>query len=122
MRKVSEVFASNKVAVVLPMDSSANITTIRDLATPGTKIVMGIEELPIGDYALQVLDLMAKDPEYGPAFKEAVLANVVSLETRVTGIVSKVALGEAMQLRFHVRCQPSDEGKGQKDPNSGRIQ
>jgi len=90
-----EAFASNKVAVVLPVDNPANITTIRDLATPGTKIVMGIEELPIGDYALQVLDLMAKDPEYGPAFKEAVLANVVSLETRVTGIVSKVAMGEA---------------------------
>jgi len=112
-----EAFASNKVAVVLPVDSSANITTIRDLATPGTKIVMGIEELPIGDYALQVLDLMAKDPEYGPAFKEAVLANVVSLETRVTGIVSKVALGEAdAGFAFMSDVSPQMKGKVRKIP------
>jgi molybdate transport system substrate-binding protein len=112
-----QVFASNKVAVVLPVDSSANITTIRDLATPGTKIVMGIEELPIGDYALQVLDLMAKDPEYGPAFKEAVLANVVSLETRVTGIVSKVAMGEAdAGFAFMSDVSPQMKGKVRKIP------
>ena len=110
-----EAFASNKVAVVLPVDNPANITTIRDLATPGTKIVMGIEELPIGDYALQVLDLMAKDPEYGPAFKEAVLANVVSLETRVTGIVSKVAMGEAdAGFAFMSDVTPQMRGKIRK--------
>ncbi|WP_348304262.1 molybdate ABC transporter substrate-binding protein [Methanothrix sp.] len=89
-----QVFASNKVAVVLP-----------------------IEELPIGDYALQVLDLMAKDPEYGPAFKEAVLANVVSLETRVTGIVSKVALGEAdAGFAFMSDVSPQMRGKVRKIP------
>jgi molybdate transport system substrate-binding protein len=93
----------------------ANITTIRDLDTPGTKIVMGIEGLPIGDYALQVLDLMAKDPEYGPAFKEAVLANVVSLETRVTGIVSKVAMGEAdAGFAFMSDVTPQMRGKIRK--------
>jgi molybdate transport system substrate-binding protein len=112
-----QVFASNKVAVVLPVNNPANITTIRDLATPGIKVVMGIEELPIGDYALQVLDLMAKDPEYGPAFKEAVLANVVSLETRVTGIVSKVALGEAdAGFAFMSDLSPQMKGKVRKIP------
>ena len=116
-----EVFAGNLVAVVVPANNPANITTIRDLAAPGTKIVMGIKELPIGDHALQVLDQLAEDPEYGPAYKEAVLANVVSLETRVTGIVSKVALGEAdagfafmsdvtPQMKEKIRKIPLPEG------------
>ncbi|MDM7939702.1 MAG: extracellular solute-binding protein, partial [Methanothrix sp.] len=37
----------------------------------------------------------AMDPEYGPGYKESVLANVVSQETTVNRIVSKVAMGEA---------------------------
>lgn len=116
-----EVFARNLVAVVIPANNPANITTIQDLATPGMKIVMGIEELPIGDHALQVLDNLADDPSFGPAFKEAVLANVVSMETRVTGIVSKVALGEAdagfafmsdvtPQMREKIRKIPIPDG------------
>ena len=56
---------------------------------------MGTRELPAGDYARSVRDKLAADPEYGPAFKESVLANVVSQETTVNRIVSKVALGEA---------------------------
>jgi molybdate transport system substrate-binding protein len=90
-----KIFARNKVAIIVPNDNPANITGLKDLTVPGVKILMGIKELPIGDYALQVLDKLAADPEYGPAFKESVLANVVSQETTVNRVVSKVALGEA---------------------------
>ena len=57
--------------------------------------MMGTKDLPAGDYALQVLDRLAADPEYGPVYKELVLSNVVSQETTVNRIVSKIALGEA---------------------------
>jgi molybdate transport system substrate-binding protein len=90
-----QIFARNKVAIIVPNDNPANITGLKDLAVPGLKILMGTRELPAGDYALQVLDKLAADPEYGPAFKESVLANIVSQETTVNRIVSKVALGEA---------------------------
>jgi molybdate transport system substrate-binding protein len=90
-----KIFARNKVAIIVPNDNPANITGLKDLTVPGVKILMWIKELPIGDYALQVLDKLAADPEYGPAFKESVLANVVSQETTVNRVVSKVALGEA---------------------------
>jgi molybdate transport system substrate-binding protein len=89
------IFVRNKVAIIVPNDNPANITGLKDLSVPGVKILMGTKELPAGDYALQVLDKLAADPEYGPAFKDAVLANVVSQETTVNRIVSKVALGEA---------------------------
>jgi len=90
-----EVFARNKVAIIVPNDNPASITGLKDLASPGVKILMGTKDLPAGDYALQVLDKLAADPEYGPAYRESVLSNVVSQETTVNRIVSKIALGEA---------------------------
>lgn len=90
-----EVFARNKVAIIVPNDNPANVTGLKDMAVPGVKILMGTKDLPAGDYALQVLDRLAADPEYGPVYKESVLSNVVSQETTVNRIVSKIALGEA---------------------------
>jgi len=90
-----EVFARNKVAIIVPNDNPANITGLMDLAVPGVKILMGTKDLPAGDYALQVLDRLAADPEFGQEYKESVLSNVVSQETTVNRIVSKIALGEA---------------------------
>jgi len=89
-----EIFAKNKVAVIVPNDNPANISNLTDLAKPGTKILIGTKDLPAGDYALQVLDKLANDSRYGAAYKDAVMANVVSEETTVNRIVSKVALGE----------------------------
>lgn len=90
-----EIFAGNKVAVIVPNDNPANIANLTDLAKRNVKILIGTEDLPAGDYARQVLDNIAEDSKYGPAYKDAVMANIVSEETTVNRIVSKVALGEA---------------------------
>jgi molybdate transport system substrate-binding protein len=90
-----KIFAENSVAVIIPRDNPANINNLMDLARPGIKISIGTKELPAGDYARQVLDKLANDSEYGPAYKEKVMANIVSEETTVTLIMSRVALGEA---------------------------
>jgi len=89
------IFARNKVAIIVPNDNPANISGLVDLARPGVKILMGTKDLPAGDYALQVLDKLAADPDFGPDYRNQVLANVVSEETTVNRVVSKVALGEA---------------------------
>jgi molybdate transport system substrate-binding protein len=93
--KTVRIFAQNKVAIIVPNDNPANITNFTDLARPGVKILMGTKELPAGDYAQQVLDKLANDSSFGPEYKQAVLANVVSQETTVNRVVSKVSLGEA---------------------------
>ena len=90
-----KIFAENKVAIVVPNGNPANIANLTDLARPGVKILIGTKDLPAGDYTRQVLDKLANDSEYGPEFKEKVMANIVSEETTVNLIVSKVALGEA---------------------------
>lgn len=90
-----KIFAENNVAVIIPRNNPANIKNLMDLARPGVKISIGTKDLPAGDYAPQIPDKLANDSEYGPRYKEKVMANIVSEETMVTLIMSKVALGEA---------------------------
>ena len=89
------VFAKNKIALIIPKDNPAQINNISDLARPGIKIVMGTKDVPVGDYALQIIDRLGNDSAYGQNYKAAVLANVISQETNVNYVVTKVALGEA---------------------------
>jgi len=90
-----KIFAENKIAVVVPIDNPANISHLADLARPGIMILIGTKDLPAGDYARTVLEKLANDSEYGPDYRDKVMANIVSEETTVNRIVSKVALGEA---------------------------
>jgi len=88
------VFAQNKLEVIIPKDNPGNITNMSDLAKPGIKIVIGTQAVPVGNYTLQVLAKMANDTAYGPDYRNKVLSNVVSQEPNVNNIVTKVALGE----------------------------
>lgn len=90
---VAQVFLSNKLVVILPADNPAALEKLEDLANPGIKLVLAAEEVPVGKYARQALDLM--DASFGTGFKDKVLANVVSNEDNVKQVVAKVQLGEA---------------------------
>jgi len=89
------LFVKNKLAVIVPASNPAKITTLQDLAEPGVRLVIGTKDVPVGDYARQILKKMANDTAYGSSYPEAVLANVMSEETAVTAVVAKVQLGEA---------------------------
>jgi molybdate transport system substrate-binding protein len=95
------VFARNWQALIVPKNNPANIHNLTDLAKPGVKIVTGTKDLPITNLTMQVLDRLAADPAYDPQYKEKVLANMVSQETNINFIVSKVALGEADAAFVH---------------------
>jgi len=89
------IFTKNKLSLIVPKDNPAKIINLSDLAKPGLKIVMGTKDVPVGDYALQILSKLSNDSTYGPDYKTKVLANVISQETNVNYVVTKVALGEA---------------------------
>jgi len=89
------LFAKNKLAVIIPASNPGNISTLQDLARPGTRLVIGTKDVPVGDYARQILKKMGNDTAYGPSYNTSVLNNVMSEETTVTGVVAKVQLGEA---------------------------
>ena len=89
------IFTKNKISLIVPKDNPAKISNLSDLAKPGIKIVMGTKDVPVGDYALQIIDKLGNDSSYGKDYKEKVLSNVISQETTVNYVVTKVALGEA---------------------------
>lgn len=91
----SEVFARNKLVVILPVNNPGNITSLKDLAKKGIKIDIEAPAVPAGKYSLQVLDNMAKSADYGPSYVSAVKDNFVSQEDNVKAVVQKVQLGEA---------------------------
>ena len=88
------VLATNKLVVAVPA-GGAQISTLKDLAKSGLKLVLADKSVPAGNYSLQALDKLSADLAYGSDFKERVLANVVSYESNVRQVLSKVELGEA---------------------------
>jgi molybdate transport system substrate-binding protein len=101
-------FANNKLAVIVPKDNKANITSLSDLSKAGVKIVIGNKDVPVGGYALQIIDKMGNNSTYGQDYKTAVLNNIVSKETTVNYVVSKVALGEADAGFVYVSDVPAE--------------
>lgn len=89
------VFARNRLVLITPKDNPQHITSVNDLANPGVKFITAQPSVPIGQYTAQMLDKASADPTYGADFKARVRANVVSEETNVRQVVSKVQLGEA---------------------------
>jgi molybdate transport system substrate-binding protein len=81
------VFATNRLAVLVPRSNPGKVRSVYDLRRSGLKVVVGDRTVPIGSYTLQLLDTIG--------IADDVMKNVVSQETDVKGIVAKVALGEA---------------------------
>src|SRR5438105_4888633 len=81
-----QVFATNRLVVLVPRSNPARVRSVYDLTRPGIKIVIGDATVPIGAYTRQILDTLGLEDD--------ILKHVVSEETDVKGIVAKVALGE----------------------------
>jgi molybdate transport system substrate-binding protein len=87
-------FASNAlVAAVSTLSDS--VRTLADLGSPDVLVVLALPTVPVGAYTREWLRRMDDLAEYGPDFSSRVLANVVSEETNVRGVLAKVSLGEA---------------------------
>lgn len=81
------VFARNRMVVVVPVSAGAAVTSARDLARPGVRVVLAGPAVPAGR--------SARDGLAALGILDAVLPHVVSNEDSVTGVAEKVALGEA---------------------------
>lgn len=81
-----QIFATNRLVLIVPADNPAGIEGVPDLAEARVKLVVGAEGVPVGDYTRTVLENLEES---------RVLENVVSNEDDVKGVVAKVAQGEA---------------------------
>ncbi len=89
------IFVQNRLVILVPAGNPAGIRELLDLANPGVRLVIGTKDVPVGDYARQLLNRTVNDSDYGPRFRESVLSNVISEETNVNSLATKVVLGEA---------------------------
>jgi molybdate transport system substrate-binding protein len=80
------VFTRNTLVVVVPKSNPAHIHNIYNLTKSGVTIDIAQSGVPVGTYTLEILKNMN--------LTNAVLKNVVSQETDVREVLSKVALGE----------------------------
>jgi molybdate transport system substrate-binding protein len=80
-------FTRNALVVVVPKSNPAGIRSVFDLTKDGVKVDVANPSVPVGDYTLQVLKRLR--------LAARVEANVVSRETDVREVLSKVALGQA---------------------------
>jgi molybdate transport system substrate-binding protein len=79
----SQVFAHNKLEIVVEAGNPKHITGLADLAKPGVIYITEAATVPAGKYALQSLA------------SAGVKVTPKSLETDVKSVVSKIELGEA---------------------------
>jgi len=90
-----KTFVSNRLVVIFPKTNPAGLAKLQDLSKANIKMILAEKSVPAGQYSLEFLDKAVKDARFDASFKEAVLRNVVSYETDVKGVLSKVVLGEA---------------------------
>ena len=87
-------FAGNKLTIIVPTANPAGITSPKDLAKAGVKVIAAGDEVPITKYATQLVDNLAKESGYPADFAVAYAANVASKEDNVKAVVAKLELGE----------------------------
>jgi molybdate transport system substrate-binding protein len=91
----TQLFARNRLTVIIPKKNPAAIKNLQDLSKPGILLIMGAKEGPQGVYVEQFLSNADNDPRFPQDYKENVYKNIVSYESTVNGVVTKVSLGEA---------------------------
>lgn len=79
----ASVFAHNKLEIVVAKGNPKGIQALADLARRGLVVVLADPSVPAGKYAAQALK------------NAGVTVHPASLEQQVTGVLSKVSLGEA---------------------------
>jgi molybdate transport system substrate-binding protein len=101
-------FARNEPVLVVATESAAKIRTLADLPS-AERIVLGVPEVPIGRYSLQILERASQT--LGSDFRARVEAHVVSRELNVRQVLAKVVLGEAQAAIVYRTDAQSAVGK-----------
>ncbi len=86
------LFATTRLAVVVPADNPAGIESYADLPR-SERLVIAADQVPLGEYTKQLLDESARS--LGDLFTRRVHSAVVSRELNARLVRAKVALGEA---------------------------
>ncbi len=85
----TDLFAANRLAIIVPAGNPARIAALEDLARPGVRLLVAAPGVPVRQYTDEMLALLPF------AQQTAITANIVSEESNVRQVAAKIALGEA---------------------------
>ncbi len=88
-----EIFAHNQLVLIAPAKNPANIASVSDLGKESVLLVLAAPGTPIRAYTDAML--LSHAEEYGGDFTARVMGNLVSEESNVRQVATRVALGEA---------------------------
>jgi molybdate transport system substrate-binding protein len=80
-------FARNRLVVIVPRSNPAHVRSVADLARRGTSVDVADPAVPVGAYTLRALHRLH--------LAARVELNVVSRETDVRAVLSKIVIGQA---------------------------
>jgi molybdate transport system substrate-binding protein len=103
-------FAANTVALIVPAENRAEISTPSDLATPGLRIIAAGEDVPLTTYADEVTSKLASREADPGAWAAAVRANVVSREDNAAAVLARIVLGEGDSAFFYATDAAAADG------------
>ena len=104
------IFAHNRLEIAVAKGNPKGIHSLADLARPGLVVVLADPSVPAGKYAQQALA------------KAKVTVRPASLEQQVTGVLSKVALGEAdAGIVYHSDIVTSGQVDGVTIPDGQNV-
>ena len=89
----AQSFASNRLMLIAPADNPGAISSIADLGSKSLLLVLAVPGTPIRDYTSAMLD--SYNDDYGEDFAKRVLENLVSEESNVRLVLTRIVLGEA---------------------------
>ena len=105
-----KVFVHNKLEIVVEKGNPKAIHGLADLARSGLIVVLADPSVPAGNYAKQILA------------KAGITVHPASLEQQVTGVLSKVALGEAdAGIVYHSDVVTNNKVEGVAIPDSQNV-
>ena len=90
--KQVQPFAGNELALLVSKSASNQIKGLADLQKKGLNISMAGEKVPVGAYTRQVLNKASGS--LGKSWLTQVEANIVSFETNVSAVFSRVEMDE----------------------------
>lgn len=106
----STLFAHNRLEIAVAKGNPKGIHSLADLARSGLVVVLADPSVPAGKYAQQALA------------KAKVTVHPASLEQQVTGVLSKVALGEAdAGVVYHSDVVTSGQVDGVMIPDTQNV-
>jgi molybdate transport system substrate-binding protein len=119
--KTAEIFAGNKLVIIVPSDNPGGLTTARELDKAGLRIIAAGDGVPITAYANQAVANIAS--RFGPSsLVEVYNADIVSKEDNVKAVLAKIELGEGDAAIVYVTdANGSDKVKTIDIPDSANV-